>query len=73
MHQWKRAKPMFEQVKWLTAMPGDRIVVADSAGRRLEGFVEVIAPEDGVAWIREHVSGERMMITRGEYPRVVSS
>ncbi|MGP5397652.1 hypothetical protein [Arthrobacter rhombi] len=64
---------MFEQMKWLTARPGDRVVVADSAGRRLEGFVEVIAPEDGVAWIREHGSGERMMITRSEYPRVVST
>lgn len=62
---------MLQGKKWLIAHPGSRVVVADTLGNHIEGFIELIDPEAGLAWIREDPSGERRMITQAEYPRVV--
>lgn len=63
---------MLHDREWIVAHPGTLAVFADRAGNRVAGFIELVDPNAGLAWIREQSTGERRMITRADYPRAVS-
>lgn len=63
---------MLQDKEWLVVCTGSRAVFADAEGNRVEGFVELIDPDVGLAWIREQATGERRLITQGEYSLVAS-
>lgn len=56
---------------WLPESPGVPVVLTSPLGQRVEGSLEQVDLDLGIAWIRDRDTGERRMLSRADYPHTV--